>query len=61
MVSLLFCYVPLLEEVADDFNVSDNDASTCVVEEAKYPSSYAIFIFAANFLLSAALIINVVR
>ena len=39
MVALIFCGVSLEDEVADAFNVSDNAASTCDVEEATYPGT----------------------
>ena len=61
MVALLFCGVYLEDEVADAFNVSDNAASTCDVEEATYTSYCVIVVFAAKFTLSAALIMDEVR
>ena len=56
MVELLLCGVYLLEEVADASDVSDNSASTLGVEEATYPFSCVIVIFAANFPSFALLI-----
>ena len=61
MVALLLCGVSLEDEAADAFNVSDNAASTCDVEEATYTSSCVIVVFAAKFTLSAALIMDEVR
>ena len=61
MVKLLFFGVSLVEGFADAFNVSDNAASTCDVEEATYTSYCVIVVFAAKFTLSAALIMDEVR
>ena len=61
MVALLFCGIYLLYEVSDAFDVYENAYSTCVLEEATYPSSCVIVGFEAKFAWSAALIMATVR
>ena len=58
MVALLFCGVSLEDEIADVFNVSDNAAYACAVQEATDNSSCVIVSFAYKFPLSAALIMD---
>ena len=48
MVSLLLCGVLLVEEVAYTFDISDNDVSTCVLEESTDPHSYVISILQSS-------------
>ena len=61
MIALLFCGMSSVDEVADDFDVSDNTSFTCVVEEATDTSSCVIVIFADMFAFSAKLIVDSVR
>ena len=61
MVAFLFCGVSLVYEFVYDFDISENDSSTCVVELSTYFSSSVIVGFPANFPLSAALIVASLR
>ena len=61
MVALLLFDVSLVEVFANYFDVSENSASTCVVEESTHPSYCVIVMFAAKFALSDALIMAAVR
>ena len=61
MVVIFFIGVSLVEEVADILDISENSASTCVIQEATYPSSCAIVSFESKFELYAALIMDSLR
>ena len=50
-----------MKEVIDAFNVFENYASTCDVEEATDTSSCVILVFASKFSLYTALIMAVTR
>ena len=51
----------LVDDVSEDFDVSENDSSTCVLEEATYPFSCVIVSFSDKFAWSAVLIMAVAR
>ena len=61
MVTILLFGMSLVEEVADDFNIPENPASTCVVEEDIDTSSWVIVSFVTNFASSYTIIMARVR
>ena len=61
MVAFILYGMSVVESFSDDYGVSDNASSTCVLEQSLYPSSCVIVGFPSNFTLFATLKMAAVR